>query len=133
MNSDVTIVNRGQNDYSSRTLIYVPDDVAAKRVAHAKALSLSLLYWMQTEAPRPDGGIEWKGLRLRDADRFTGSFQFTNRPTSFFNHRFILGVDRLAENNEDRTPRNDLIGATYASFAGSGLPPLVPSRPRPAM
>ena len=59
---------------------------------------------------------------FQDADRFTGSFQFTNRPTSFFNHRFILGVDRLAENNENRTPRNDIIGATYAAFAGSGLP-----------
>ena len=31
----------------------------------AKQLSLSLLYWLQTEAPRPDGGTGWKGLRLR--------------------------------------------------------------------
>src|SRR6185312_5345792 len=31
----------------------------------AKQLSLSLLYWMQTEAPRLDGGQGWKGLRLR--------------------------------------------------------------------
>jgi hypothetical protein len=31
----------------------------------AKQLSLSLLYWMQTDAPRPDGGHGWKGLRLR--------------------------------------------------------------------
>ncbi|AMW05400.1 SusC/RagA family TonB-linked outer membrane protein [Gemmatimonas phototrophica] len=59
---------------------------------------------------------------FQDADRFTGSFQFTNRPTSWLNHRLIVGLDRLAENNEDRTPRNDIIGATYASFAGSGLP-----------
>jgi hypothetical protein len=28
-------------------------------------LSLSLLYWLQTECPRPDGGTGWKGLRLR--------------------------------------------------------------------
>jgi hypothetical protein len=32
---------------------------------HAKQLSLSLLYWLQTEAPRPDGDSGWKGLRLR--------------------------------------------------------------------
>jgi hypothetical protein len=31
----------------------------------AKQLSLSLLYWLQTEAPRPDGGRGWRGLRLR--------------------------------------------------------------------
>ena len=59
---------------------------------------------------------------FQDADRFTGSFQFSNRPTNWLNHRLIVGLDRLAENNEDRTPRNDIIGATYASFAGSGLP-----------
>ena len=31
----------------------------------AKQLSLSLLYWMQTEAPRLDGGAGYRGLRLR--------------------------------------------------------------------
>ena len=30
-----------------------------------KELSLSLFYWLQTEAPRPDGGTGWPGLRLR--------------------------------------------------------------------
>jgi hypothetical protein len=30
-----------------------------------KQLSLSLLYWLQTEVPRPDGGQGWPGLRLR--------------------------------------------------------------------
>ena len=29
------------------------------------ALSLSLLYWLQTEAPRPDGKFGYRGLRLR--------------------------------------------------------------------
>ena len=36
-----------------------------KHLERAKQLSLSLLYWLQTEAPRPDGGAGWKGLRLR--------------------------------------------------------------------
>jgi hypothetical protein len=31
----------------------------------AKQLSLSFLYWLQTEAPRPDGGAGWPGLYLR--------------------------------------------------------------------
>jgi hypothetical protein len=37
----------------------------AEYLRQAKQLSLSLLYWMQTDAPRPDGGQGWKGLRLR--------------------------------------------------------------------
>ena len=59
---------------------------------------------------------------FQDADRFTGSLQIVNRPFSFFNHRLILGIDRLAENNEEQAPRNDVIGGTYASFAGVGQP-----------
>ena len=38
---------------------------AARHLQRGKQLSLSLLYWLQTEAPRPDGGAGWPGLRLR--------------------------------------------------------------------
>jgi hypothetical protein len=43
----------------------VGDQEAARNLARAKQLSLSLLYWLQTEAPLPDGGTGWKGMRLR--------------------------------------------------------------------
>lgn len=62
---DVTLVNWPQNDYMLGNLIDVPAEEAARHVARAKQLSLSLLYWLQTECPRPDGGTGWKGLRLR--------------------------------------------------------------------
>ena len=63
--SDVTIVNWPQNDYSFGSLIDVSPQEAAQHIDRAKQLSLSLLYWLQTEAPRRDGGAGWKGLRLR--------------------------------------------------------------------
>lgn len=63
--SDVTIVNWAQNDYSFGSLLDVSTATAAAEVARAKSLSLSLLYWLQTEMPRPDGGAGWAGLRLR--------------------------------------------------------------------
>lgn len=59
---------------------------------------------------------------FQDADRFTGSVTLTNRATSWFNHRLILGVDRLAEDNQSLTPRNDPLAARYAAFAGAGPP-----------
>src|SRR5208337_2407105 len=43
----------------------VSEAEAKSNLERAKQLSLSLLYWLQTEAPRPDGGTGWKGLRLR--------------------------------------------------------------------
>ena len=38
---------------------------ARSNLEAARQLSLSLLYWLQTEAPRPDGGVGYPGLRLR--------------------------------------------------------------------
>jgi hypothetical protein len=38
---------------------------ANRHLEDAKQLSLSLQYWLQTEAPRPDGGTGFPGLRLR--------------------------------------------------------------------
>ena len=60
-----TLVNWPQNDYMLGNIIDVPENEFQKHVDAAKALNLSLLYWLQTEAPRPDGGVGWKGLRLR--------------------------------------------------------------------
>ncbi|HMC65056.1 MAG TPA: FAD-dependent oxidoreductase [Gemmataceae bacterium] len=63
---DITLVNWPQNDYWLGPLCDVSAEAAAKHLQRAKQLSLSLLYWMQTEAPRSDGKTGWKGLRLRE-------------------------------------------------------------------
>lgn len=63
--SDMTIVNWTQNDYILGSIIDVSPEEKARHLRGAKQLSLSLLYWMQTEAPRPDGGAGYPGLRLR--------------------------------------------------------------------
>jgi hypothetical protein len=33
-------------------------------LAASRDLTLSLVYWLQTQAPRPDGGTGYPGLRL---------------------------------------------------------------------
>lgn len=63
--SDICLINWPQNDYWLGPLVEAPPSEAERHLARARQLSLSLLYWMQTEAPRPDGGTGWKGLRLR--------------------------------------------------------------------
>ncbi len=62
---DMSLINWPQNDYWLGNLCNVKQEEFNRHVGRAKQLSLSLLYWMQTEAPRPDGGSGWKGLRLR--------------------------------------------------------------------
>ncbi|MFI5454679.1 MAG: FAD-dependent oxidoreductase [Isosphaerales bacterium] len=62
-----TLINWPQNDYWLGPLAgtNVTAAQALRHVARAKQLSLSLLYWLQSECPRPDGKTGWKGLRLR--------------------------------------------------------------------
>ncbi|WP_232697673.1 FAD-dependent oxidoreductase [Brevibacillus daliensis] len=63
--SDITLVNWPQNDYWLAPLYEVSNEEIEKNLYEAKQLSLSLLYWMQMELPRPDGGVGYPGLRLR--------------------------------------------------------------------
>lgn len=63
--SDLVCVNWPMIDYLDGNII---DTDAASRARHLEAsrqLSYSFFYWLQTEAPRPDGGKGWPGLRLR--------------------------------------------------------------------
>lgn len=61
----MTLINWPQNDYWLGNLIGVTPEEADRHIARAKQLSLCLLYWLQTEFPRLDGGTGYKGLRLR--------------------------------------------------------------------
>lgn len=56
--ADLTLVNWPQNDYWLGNLVDVPEEEFQRHLWRAKQLSLSLLYWMQT-----DQG--WKGLKIR--------------------------------------------------------------------
>lgn len=63
--SDICLVNWPQNDYWLGNLFDTPDAAGHERAG--RELSLCLFYWMQTEAPHPDGRKRgWKGLRLRN-------------------------------------------------------------------
>ncbi|PLR95993.1 FAD-dependent oxidoreductase [Bacillus sp. T33-2] len=63
---DIVLVNWPQNDYWLGSIIDVSEEERIKHLEGAKQLSLSLLYWLQTEAPRLDGGKGYPGIRLRN-------------------------------------------------------------------
>ncbi|MGN6109262.1 MAG: FAD-dependent oxidoreductase [Kofleriaceae bacterium] len=63
--SDITLVNWPQNDYWFGPVVGGEPAARARHLEDARQLSLSLLYWLQTAAPRPDGGVGYPGLRLR--------------------------------------------------------------------
>jgi hypothetical protein len=63
--SDISLINWPQNDYWGGNIIDKSEAEVARHLDAAKRVSLSLLYWLQTEAPRPNGGVGYPGLRLR--------------------------------------------------------------------
>jgi hypothetical protein len=62
----ISAVNWPQMDYWLGPLTGVSEAEKQKHIENSKQLSLSLLYWMQTDAPRPDGGTGYPGLLLRE-------------------------------------------------------------------
>ena len=63
--SDICLVNWPMINYWLGDITNCTEEEKTYHINEAKQLSLSALYWMQTEAPRPRGGEGWPGLRLR--------------------------------------------------------------------
>ncbi len=61
---DVCLVNWVQMDYFRRPTLDVPAGERDAAFAEAKQQSLCFFYWMQTAAPRHDGGHGYPGLKL---------------------------------------------------------------------
>lgn len=62
--TDISLINWPQNDYWLAPITGADDRQREQRLAAARNLTLSLIYWLQTDAPRPDGGTGYPGLRL---------------------------------------------------------------------
>jgi len=63
--SDLCLVNWPMIDYMEGDILTCGSQERRSRIAQARQLSLAMVHWLQTEAPRPDGGRGWPRLRLR--------------------------------------------------------------------
>jgi hypothetical protein len=63
--SDITLANWPQMDYWENPVVGVSPAAQALALDEARQFSLAFFYWMQTDAPRHDGGYGYRGLRLR--------------------------------------------------------------------
>lgn len=62
---DLAMINWEANDVRGENLIDVETNTLANRLRIGKLISLGFLHWMQTEAPRDDGGTGYPELKLR--------------------------------------------------------------------
>ncbi|MEZ5276529.1 MAG: FAD-dependent oxidoreductase [Opitutaceae bacterium] len=63
--SDLCLVNWPMIDYVGGHLLTGDSADRESHISAARRQSLSFFHWLQTEAPRPDGGFGWPGLRMR--------------------------------------------------------------------
>ena len=61
---DLALINWASNDYHGGSILDVPPDVRAERLDEARRLARGFAYWLQREAPRPDGGQGYPELAL---------------------------------------------------------------------
>lgn len=120
--SGITLVNWPQNDYFLGNLTDTTPEEYERHVADAKQLSLSLVYWLQTEAPRLDGKQGYPGLRLRrdmlGTEDGLAKFPYVRES------RRIRPVFRVLEQHVGREARRQVLGnpagkITAAPFADS--------------
>jgi hypothetical protein len=62
---DLALINWPGNDFRDGNLLVEDPAEQLDALRRAKELSLSFLYWLQTECPRDDGGRGYPELRLR--------------------------------------------------------------------
>ena len=114
--SDITLVNWPMIDYLGGPVFDVPD--ADEHLAAAREQSRSFLYWLQTEATRPDGGAGWPGLRLRPD--VTGTADGMAMRPYIRESRRILGLYRIAEQDVSVEVRGEHGAMRYPDSVGIG-------------
>jgi hypothetical protein len=117
--SDVCLVNWPMIDYLEGDLLGDSEAERARHLERARQLSLSMFYWLQTEAPRPDGGKGWPGLKLRGD--LLGTHDGLAMAPYIRESRRIRAVKTIREQDVSATHRpHDLLGERYEDSVGIG-------------
>lgn len=117
---DIILVNWPQNDYLLGNLIGVSEEERDRHVARATELSLSLLYWLQTEAPRADGGQGFPTLRLRGD--LLGSTTGVAKYPYVRESRRIRAMFTVLEEHVGRAQRADITGEQGDQLRAASFP-----------
>ncbi|MCC6683044.1 MAG: FAD-dependent oxidoreductase [Phycisphaeraceae bacterium] len=115
---EVTLLNWPQNDYFAGNIIDKPADFVRRYLREARQLSLSLVYWLQTEAPRPDGATGYPGLYL--CPQLVGTTDGLAQAPYIRESRRIKAVFRITENHVGAEARQGAPAETFLDSVGIG-------------
>ncbi len=118
-NSDICLVNWPMIDYLDGNIIDASEEDKAKHLKAAADLSYSVFYWLQTEAPRTDGGQGFPGLRLRGD--VTGTEHGLAMAPYIRESRRILPVTRILEQDVSMLVHGNNLSKSYRDSVGIGM------------
>jgi hypothetical protein len=117
--SDICLVNWPMLDYFEAPIIDVSEEVYRQRLAAAAELSMSMFYWLQTEASREDGGQGFPGLRLRGD--VTGTSHGLAMAPYIRESRRIRAVTTVVEQDLSYAVRGEAGALNYRDSVGIGM------------
>jgi len=120
--NDVSIINWTGNDYRGPTPIDKPALEQALVYRDARNLSLGFLYWLQTEAPRDDGGAGYPELRPRPD--IMGSVDGVSQMPYVREGRRVRALVTIREQDVAAASQSGARAAPQAAAVGIGLYPI---------
>ena len=117
--SDICLANWPMIDYMEGSIIDVSEEEKAAHLKGAADLSYSVFYWLQTEAPRLDGGYGFPGLRLRGD--VTGTDHGLAMAPYIRESRRILPVTRIVEQDVSMSVHGNNLSRHYRDSVGIGM------------
>lgn len=117
--SDLCLVNWPMIDYFEAPIVDLPRAEYERHLAAAAELSYSVFYWLQTEAPRTDGGQGFPGLRLRGD--ITGTEHGLAMAPYIRESRRIRARTTIVEQDLSLEVRGDKGAVHYPDSVGLGM------------
>ncbi|MDQ1644469.1 MAG: hypothetical protein QOJ50_653 [Cryptosporangiaceae bacterium] len=115
---EITLVNWPQADYWELPLLGVDAETHRRALAGAREQTLSLVHWMQTEAPRAGGGQGYPELTLRGD--VTGTLDGLAQEVYVRESRRIRALVTVTEEHIGRLMRGDTGAAQFTDTTGIG-------------
>ncbi len=119
---DLAMINWMGNDLRGENIIDQTNIKAAERLSLGKALSLGLLYWLQTEAPRDDGGSGYVELAMQK--EVMGSSDGLSKYPYIRESRRIKAVHTIIEQEIGSATNTGARARNFSDTVGIGLYPI---------
>ncbi|MEW4371924.1 FAD-dependent oxidoreductase [Paenibacillus kandeliae] len=118
LSAEVSLLNWAMNDYYAGPVTGVPLQERLPNLESARQLTLSLVYWLQTEAPRLDGGKGYPGIRLRGD--ILGTTDGLAKSPYIRESRRIKGMYTITEHDVSKELRGEQGIKRYEDSVGIG-------------